>query len=1120
MPITPEALAAELTREREGLHAAAWPRSVALAGFVAVALVLLLRPWASAQGLQAWAAMLLLALGARTWIGYRHRKALQLRAAARPEAADARLWIWRHRLVYAFHGSVWALACLFLNHATGLEEISPLVFFIVAMSAGALIATSFDLTAGLCFSLPPTAALLLALPLALPLTGSSQGSVMAAIAALTVALAWLGARRAQQLMVTALKNQLTLAEQGHRAQQAQRQAERAQLALTRQHGLFDQLLRSTAEGFWFVDNHGVGTDANPAMCRMLGRPLETLRGRSVMEFFSGEDLATMQREIAARQQGQHSATYEIGIDRPDGSRIYCLNHATALFDTEGQKFGSVGIWTDITQRREAEAALRLHKVVNNSITDLVSVISEGQVYRMVNDAWCEASSLTRDQALGKLTTDLLRREDNPDRARAFEACIRTRQPTTVSGMVHHLDGRSRHLETTFTPLVEPLNGETCLVCISRDVTEREVARQALELGAEYLRRTLGATGDAIFASDSEDVDAPLPFSNDQMLALWGITLADGRPLTVRTIMAHATPLFAEPEAELQRIQALIAHNAPDESHVLLRDGRTLLRRLQPARVAGRVVRVWSFRDITAEVQRLQVVQRAEAQLRAVLDAFPGFIGRLDADLTYTYANRAFAQLFGQTPEQVVGQSARELLGPARVSALLPVARQVLAGEKVTYEHHHLFHDQATELDSQVTLAPGRDPATGAAAIYGFGIDISARKAAERALEMARDEAQRANLAKSEFLSHMSHELRTPLNAVLGFGQLLVSDETPKLAPKQQAWTQEILHGARHLLSLINEILDLGRIEAGHLQLNVAVLKLGALVQECQALLQPLAQSRDVSVLLQQSAPWTAAAVHADPVRLKQVLLNLMSNAVKYNHRGGQVELRCRLEADAVWLGVRDNGPGIRAQDQRLLFQPFERLAAAGSAVEGTGIGLALSQRLVLAMGGSIGVDSEWGAGSLFWFRLPRAVIGGADPVAQPPLQVPSAHPVAAPTQQVLYIEDNAVNISLMQAMLARLPDVELVCAELPLEGLRLARSLKPALILTDIQLPGMDGFQVLDRLRAHETTRSIPVVAVSANALQSDVDAALAAGFQGYLAKPLDLDLLLDTVRLHLARVS
>jgi len=251
------------------------------------------------------------------------------------------------------------------------------------------------------------------------------------------------------------------------------------------------------------------------------------------------------------------------------------------------------------------------------------------------------------------------------------------------------------------------------------------------------------------------------------------------------------------------------------------------------------------------------------------------------------------------------------------------------------------------------------------------------------------------------------------------------------------------------------------------------------------------------------------AVTADPTRLRQVLLNLLGNAVKYNRAGGEVRLSARREGVEVLMSVQDTGPGIAARDQGRLFQPFERLGAEHSGIEGAGIGLALSQRLVHAMGGRIGVNSEPGRGSNFWVALPAAE-----------LPVPGAEPAAAPrrldgvaSSSVLYIEDNPVNVALMEAMLARLPGVALRCAAIPQDGLRMAADSPPALILLDIQMPGMDGFEVLARLRSRRATAHIPVVAVSANALPGDVEAAMKAGFSAYLTKPLGLDELLQTVQ-------
>ncbi|MBI3368617.1 MAG: PAS-domain containing protein [Burkholderiales bacterium] len=385
-------------------------------------------------------------------------------------------------------------------------------------------------------------------------------------------------------------------------------------------------------------------------------------------------------------------------------------------------------------------------------------------------------------------------------------------------------------------------------------------------------------------------------------------------------------------------------------------------------------------------------------------------------------------------------------------------------------------------------------------------DVTERRAAEQALSEARDAAERASRAKSDFLSRMSHELRTPMNAILGFAQLLMADADHPLQPNQASSVREMLQGGRHLLALIDEVLDLARIEAGAMRVLADSVAVAPVLRECLELVRATADARGI-VLLPPVFDNPEPLVRADAVRLKQVLLNLLSNAVKYNREHGSVHLRCASQGDGLLIEVRDEGAGLTAEQQALLFRAFERLQAQDA--EGVGIGLALSKQLVELMGGQMGVQSRPGEGSTFWLRLPRDD-------RPPPLPAPddeSAAPSAARGRRtVLYIEDNPVNQLLMRGMLAHRSEIDLLQADTPHEGLALAAMHRPHLVLLDIQLPGMDGFEVLRRLRADARTAAIPVVAVSANAMASDVSAARDAGFDDYWTKPLDLGQLLRSV--------
>ena len=387
------------------------------------------------------------------------------------------------------------------------------------------------------------------------------------------------------------------------------------------------------------------------------------------------------------------------------------------------------------------------------------------------------------------------------------------------------------------------------------------------------------------------------------------------------------------------------------------------------------------------------------------------------------------------------------------------------------------------------------------------------------LAMAMEEARSANYAKSAFLSSMSHELRTPLNAILGFAQILSSDRLPSTLAQKKEFAGHILKSGRHLLTLINEILDLAKVESGTVNLSLEPVALDAILLECRDMIAPLASQRGIGMTFPDACPLN---VLADRTRLKQILLNLLSNALKYNREHGEVRIACAPQPGGrVRISVRDTGMGLDGEQVALLFQPFNRLGQEGGTEEGSGIGLVVTKRLVELMDGHIGVSSEAGVGSTFWIEL-RAAASVPEPVS-PGLPRPDLAGAlldnSAPVT-LLYVEDNPANLTLVEEIVRYCPQLQLLTARDGRLGVEMARSHLPQLILMDINLPHINGTDALQLLRADPRTAHIPVIALTANAMPGDVERSMAMGFYRYLTKPINLEEFTEAINSTLAYVA
>lgn len=394
-------------------------------------------------------------------------------------------------------------------------------------------------------------------------------------------------------------------------------------------------------------------------------------------------------------------------------------------------------------------------------------------------------------------------------------------------------------------------------------------------------------------------------------------------------------------------------------------------------------------------------------------------------------------------------------------------------------------------------------------LFGTLQDVSDQKAQESKLQEAINVAEKASMAKSDFLASMSHELRTPMNSIIGFAQLL---DMEALTETQSDFLSEILRGGKHLLVLINEVLDLSSIESGKLSLSIETVHIEPVIKECVHLLQPLAEKKSIQINVDAKLS-PEHFVQADRVRFKQLLLNLMSNAVKYNKPNGEVNVLLDGGGDSIGITVADTGVGISEEHQAMLFTPFERFDFEGGTIEGSGIGLVIAKRIAEAMSGQISFKSEKGRGSQFTVMLR----GGLENTqsAEQMSALDKLSPVSNASDgnmRILYVEDNPANLKLVESIMSLHYNAKLELASTPKLGLDLAMHHDFDLIILDINMPEMNGFELLGKLKQSEKTKQTPVIALTANALQKNVEKGLSAGFDRYFTKPVDVKKLLDYI--------
>ncbi len=849
--------------------------------------------------------------------------------------------------------------------------------------------------------------------------------------------------------------------------------------------------------------------------------------------------------------------YELTYIRKDGSRFPAVVSVTALRDDQDAIIGYLLIGTDNTARKQAEEALlkagALQSAIFNSANFSSIATDEKGVIQIFNVGAERMLGYAASDVMNKITpADISDPQELIARANALTLELSTRISPGFDALVFKArrgiediyeltyirkDGSRFPAIVSVTALRDDEGAIIGYLLIGTDNSARKQAEEALLKAGALQSAIFNSANFSSIATDAKGVIQIFNVGAERMLGYAAtevmnkITPADiSDP---HEVIARAMALSDELDTPITPgFEALVfkASRGIEDIYELTyirKDGSrfpavvsvTALRDDQNEIIGYLLIGTDNTARKEVEAEQKVLDQRLRDQQfysRSLIESNIDAIMTTDPSGIVTDANKQMEVLTGCTRDELIGAPFKSYFtDPGRAEAGI---ERVLREKKVTdYELTARSRDgQETVVSYNAATFYDRDRKL--QGVFAAARDVTERKRLDQALqeknielEGARSLAEKANLAKSEFLSSMSHELRSPLNAILGFAQLMESD-TPPPTPSEKESISQILQAGWHLLTLINEILDLAKVESGQVPLSKEPVSLAEVILECQGMIEPQAQERGIRLTFPTLDK--SYFVQADRTRVKQVLINLLTNAIKYNVKNGTVLVSCaESPLGRIRVSIRDTGAGLSPEQVNQLFQAFNRLGQEAGGEEGTGIGLVVAKRLVELMGGVIGVESTLSLGSVFWFEL--------NSVAEPHVLMEEVGITALALPQVppgkrlhtlLYVEDNPANLNLVKQIIARHPNIHLLTAADGISGIEIARAARPDVILMDINLPGINGIQALKILREDPLTAQIPVIAISANAMPRDIERGMNAGFFSYVTKPIKVNEFMDAL--------